>query len=323
MVKSREPILNNLTFHDYNPPVSDIAQEVLNGLRRRQPALHPKFFYDARGSRLFETITRQPEYYLTATEKRLLYNMAPELPGLVPVETLLAEPGAGNCEKARLLLNHWQPRGYMPIEISRDELLGATRALAKDNPGLAIHAICGDYTRSIAWPDETPPPRLVFFPGSTLGNFEPAERTPFLHRLHELAGGGSLLLGVDLHKSSSVLNSAYNDAAGYTAEFNRNILYHLNEILSAGFEPERFEHEAFYNEQSRRVEMYLHCRRSQNITINGEHLEIPAGTIIHTENSYKFTRAELEALLNDAGFELRRWWEAPDPGFGLCLADAI
>lgn len=319
-----EPILGNLTFHDFQPPVADVAREVLAGLRREQPVLHPKYLYDAHGSRLFEAITRQPEYYPTEAEKTLLHRIGPELPNLVPTNTLLAEPGAGNGEKARLLLDYWQPRSYMPIEISHSELLDAAQALAKDNPELAIHAVCADYTRPIVWPKETPPPRLVFFPGSTLGNFEPEEREPFIRRLRELAGdGGSLLVGVDLHKDSETLTAAYNDAAGYTAAFNKNMLHHLNEVLGAGFEPEHVEHFAFYNEQQRRVEMHLRCLRDQRITINGEHLALAAGTTLHTENSYKFTRQELEALLEKAGFTMRHWWQTPHPAFGLCLADAV
>lgn len=320
----RESILDNLIFHDYEPQKADIAREVLTGLRQEQPSLHPKFFYDARGSELFEAITRQPEYYLTDTEKVLLRKIAPDLPGLLAADALLAEPGAGNCEKARLLLDYWQPRGYMPIEISRDELQRAARDLALEKPGLAIHAVCADYTRQIAWPDETPAPRLVFFPGSTLGNFEPGERAPFMRRMRELAGeGGHLLLGADLHKDSAVLNAAYNDAAGYTAAFNLNMLHHLNDLLGAGFEPEHFAHEAFYNEPLRRVEMHLHCQQDQRITIDGEHLELKAGSSIHTENSYKFTREELEGLLGEAGFVMRHWWEASDPGFGLFLAETV
>ena len=319
-----EPILDNLAFYNYEPPIGDITTEVLNGLRREQPVLHPKFLYDARGSRLFEAITRQPEYYPTSAEKALLRKVAPEFRTLVTRDSLLAEPGAGNCEKVRLILDHWKPKAYMPIEISHDELLASAQQLARDEPGLAVHAVRADYTRPITWPEQTPPPRLVFFPGSTLGNFEPADRAPFLHRLRELAGeGGSLLLGADLHKDPAVLNAAYNDAAGYTAAFNQNVLYHLNAVLGAGFDPEQVEHIAFYNEHDRRIEMHLRLHRDQHITIEGEHLELVAGTTIHTENSYKFTQTELQTLLEETGFAMRHWWEETDPGFSLCLADSV
>ena len=164
---------------------------------------------------------------------------------------------------------------------------------------------------------------MVFFPGSTLGNFEPREREPFLQRLRELAGdGGSLLLGADLHKDNATLNAAYNDAAGYTAAFNRNMLHHLNDVLNAGFETDAFEHEAFYNEDARRVEMHLRCHRDQRLRVNGETVELSAGSTIHTENSYKFTRPELEALLKQAGFRVDTWWEDTDKAFSLCLAQA-
>lgn len=319
-----EPVTSNLSFYNFEPAVSDIKQEVLTGLRNPQPTIHPKFFYNARGSKLFEAITRQPEYYPTATEKKLLRQIAPELSALMPSNMLLAEPGAGNCEKVRLILDHWRPRAYMPIEISHDELLDAARALATENPDLPIHAVRADYTAPIEWPDEAAPPRLVFFPGSTLGNFEPTDRAVFLRRLRELAGdGGGLLLGVDLHKDSAVLNAAYNDAAGRTAAFNQNILHHLNDILDAGFQPDEFDHVAFYNENSRRIEMHLRCRNDQHINIGGEQLKFAAGDTFHTENSYKFNRSDLESYLEEAGFRMRKWWETDDPAFGLCLADSV
>ncbi|MGM0433948.1 MAG: L-histidine N(alpha)-methyltransferase [Pseudomonadota bacterium] len=321
---STKPKLDNLAFYNYEPPVVDITREVLAGLCRQQPVLHPKFLYDARGSRLFEAITHQPEYYPTTAEKTLLARLAPELAQLVPENTLLAEPGAGNCDKVRLLLEHWQPRGYMPIEISHDELLNAAWDLAAENPRLAIHAVRADYTSPVEWPDDASAPRLVFFPGSTLGNFDPADRVPFMQRLRELAGdGGSLLLGVDLHKDSAVLHAAYNDAAGYTAAFNQNILYHLNSVLGAGFDPKGVDHVAFYNESERRVEMHLRFREDQDVTIDDQTLRFIAGTSIHTESSYKFTRPQLQDLLEDTGFALRHWWETPEPRFALCLADAV
>lgn len=320
---SQETIQPNLAFHDYQPAMADMAAEVLDGLSRTQPALHPKFLYDASGSWLFERITRQPEYYPTHTEKQLLDRVLPELPDRVPDDSLLAEPGAGNGEKARQVLEHWRPRAYMPIEISREQLLQASRDLARDYPRLAVHAVCADYTRAITWPEQTPPPRLVFFPGSTLGNFEPEERAPFLQRLHELAGpGGALLLGADLHKDTATLNAAYNDAAGYTAAFNRNLLDHLNRVLDVGFDSEAFEHEAFYNEERRRIEMHLRCTRDQQLRIKDEPVSLAAGSTIHTENSYKFTRDELQKELEQAGFDLETWWQSEEPAFALCLAKA-
>ena len=321
---STNPVLKNLSFYNYEPPVVDMTREVLTGLRYQQPALHPKYLYDARGSRLFEAITHQPEYYPTTAEKKLLAEVAPELAQLVPENTLLAEPGAGNCDKVRLLLEHWVPRGYMPIEISHDELLNAATNLAAEKPGLDIHAVRADYTTPVEWPNDANPPRLVFFPGSTLGNFDPADRAPFMQRLRELAGeGGSLLLGVDLHKDATVLHAAYNDAAGYTAAFNQNILYHLNSVLGAGFDPEGVDHVAFYNESQRRVEMHLRFFEDQHVMIDDQSLQFAAGTTIHTESSYKFTRSQLKALLDDTGFQMRHWWETPEPAFALCLADVV
>lgn len=320
---SREPILPNLQIHDYQPAAEDMAREVLDGLRRERPTLSPKYLYDAEGSRLFEAITRQPEYYPTRTEEALLREHAPRLPDYIDPDCLIAEPGAGNCTKARWLLDAWQPRGYMPMDISRDHLLEAGRALARDYPRLPVHAVCADYTRALDWPATAPPPRLVFFPGSTVGNFEPMQRRHFLGLLHELAGpGGALLIGADLHKDSATLDAAYNDRAGYTAAFNRNLLSHLNQVLGAGFEPDAFEHRAFYNENERRIEMHLDCQRDQQLTIGGEALILRAGQSIHTENSYKFTVDGFRDLLTETGFRPLACWRDPASLFSLHLAHA-
>lgn len=317
---SCENILPNLRFYDYRPHGGDLAAEVLAGLQRPQPTLHPRFLYDDTGSALFEEITRLPEYYPTRTETALLERHCPEITDLAEA-SVLTEPGAGNCEKARLLLGHWQPRGYMALEISRGQLLSACRALAMDYPELNVSAVCADYTRDLELPGEPVPPRLLFFPGSTIGNFEPGERKGFLARMARMAGpGGALLIGADLHKDSATLNAAYNDSAGLTARFNLNMLEHLNRLLDAGFRVDAFHHKAFYNEPEQRIEMHLHCQQTQRVRIDGRTLEIPAGQSLHTENSYKFTVQGFQALLREAGFDPLHCWTDEDELFSVHLA---
>lgn len=317
---SREHILPNLQFYDYQPAAGDMATEVLAGLRREQPVLHPKFLYDETGSALFEAITRQPEYYPTRTESALLERHAPQMAALAG-ECVVTEPGAGNCEKVRLLLRHWQPRGYMALEISREQLLAASRDLALEYPQLGITAVCADYTCELELPAEPAPPRLLFFPGSTIGNFEPEERLRFLTGLADMAGpGGGLLIGADLHKDSALLNAAYNDDAGLTARFNLNMLHHLNQRLDTNFHVDAFRHEAFYNEDRQRIEMHLRCLRDQTVNVAGERVHIPAGTSLHTENSYKFRLDEFQGLLRAAGFEPVEAWLDGKRLFSLHLA---
>ena len=249
----------NLTFFDLHPPTTDMLAEVSESLRATTPTLHPKFFYDETGSTLFDRITRTPEYYPTRTEARLLRRYAGDIQSRLENTHTIAEPGAGSCEKVRVLLDARQPAHYMPLEISRECLLGASRRLADDFPQIHISAVCADYCQAMAMPEGLQQPgRLVFFPGSTIGNFEPAQRASFLRGLRELAGpGGALLIGADLQKPSEQLHAAYNDAQGLTAAFNLNALHHLNRELDCGFDTDTVRHLAFYNSTQSRIEMHL------------------------------------------------------------------
>jgi L-histidine N-alpha-methyltransferase len=319
---SRENILPNLHFYDHHPVSADIAADVIAGLKQPQPRLHPKYLYNERGSELFEAITRQPEYYPTRTESSLLKQHAGELRERFGERLSLTEPGAGNCEKARYLLDDWRPSGYTAVEISREQLLDATRRLALEYPELPVTAVCADYTSPLELPD-TGQGRLMFFPGSTIGNFEPDERELFLKQLRRLAGGqGALLIGADLHKDTDVLDAAYNDAAGITAAFNLNMLDHLNRILDAGFEVDAFSHRAFYDPVKQRIEMHLDCHREQVLNIAGESVLLSAGSSIHTENSYKFRAGEFSGLLTRCGFRPVTCWQDDDALFSLHLAVA-
>ncbi|MED5388105.1 MAG: L-histidine N(alpha)-methyltransferase [Pseudomonadota bacterium] len=314
----------NLTFVDLHPPATDMLAEVSQSLRAPTPSLHPKFFYDETGSALFDRITHTPEYYPTRTEASLLRSYATEIRSRLDNATTIAEPGAGSCEKVRVLLDAWQPDHYMPLEISRECLLNASRRLASDFPGIHINAVCADYCQAMAVPDPLDQPgRVVFFPGSTIGNFDPAQRATFLRGLRDLAGpGGTLLIGADLRKPRERLHAAYNDAQGLTAAFNLNALHHLNRELDCGFDIANMAHQAFYNSHHDRIEMHLECLQDQHIRLGEEHLTLPAGTRIHTENSYKFSVEGFAAELVAAGFTHSACWTDTDNLFSLHLAHA-
>lgn len=317
-------LLPNLTFLDLFPPTADTAREVAASLAAPTPTLDPKYFYDERGSQLFEAITRTPEYYPTRTEEALLRDHADAMAAELSPDLVIAEPGAGGCDKVRILLDHWHPSGYMPLEISRACLLDATHRLAPCYPEVHFNAVCADYSQALAFPgDDQGRPRLVFFPGSTIGNFEPEACGRFLSGLRRLAGdNGYLLIGADLQKDPARLNAAYNDRAGHTAAFNLNALHHLNGRLQCGFDTDAFEHHAFYNETLRRIEMHLECRRPQTITVDGQRIRLAAGTRIHTENSYKFTVESFSRQLVEAGFSPLSSWVDDDGLFSIHLARA-
>ena len=312
----------NLTFYDLHPPATDMLDEVRQSLSSPRPFLHPKFFYDEAGSRLFDAITATEEYYPTRTEAALLAQFSDEIHHTLGPTVTIAEPGAGSCQKVRLLLERWSPDHYMPLEISRDCLLQATRQLSRDFPDIKINAVCADYCQALSLPtDAQQRGRVVFFPGSTIGNFEPAARQDFLRGLHHLAGpGGAILIGADLQKDSSRLNAAYNDAQGLTAAFNLNALHHLNRELDCQFDVDNMRHLAFYNEQAQRIEMHLECLKDQHLHLGGERVTLRSGTRIHTENSYKFTVEDFARELIDAGFTPRGSWTDTDHLFSLHLA---
>ncbi|WP_101676334.1 L-histidine N(alpha)-methyltransferase [Alloalcanivorax mobilis] len=319
-----QQLLPNLTFLDLFPPAADTAREVAASLSAPRPTLDPKYFYDERGSELFDAITRTPEYYPTRTEAALLRDNAAAMAAELGPDLVIVEPGAGGCDKVRILLDRWHPSGYMPLEISRECLLDATHRLAPRYPDVHFNAVCADYSQALAFPgDDQGRARLVFFPGSTIGNFEPAARERFLTGLRGLAGdNGYLLIGADLQKDPILLNAAYNDSAGHTAAFNLNALQHLNERLQCGFEIDAFDHQAFYNEDLCRVEMHLRCHRAQTLNVAGQRIELAAGTRIHTENSYKFTVESFSRDLLTAGFAPVSSWVDDDNLFSIHLARA-
>ena len=300
----------NVRFHDAQPALGDSRSELLDGLAREQKSVNPKWFYDAAGSDLFEQITQLPEYYPTRTEIGILRDNRQAIAERCGDGCLFIEPGSGSCEKARLLLDTLRPAAYIPLDISADFLREAANQLGQEYPWLPVHAVCADFNQGWPFPNDMPEgKRVVFYPGSTIGNLEPGTAAQFLSRVRQLIGDdGGLLIGVDLHKSSQRLTSAYNDASGVTAQFNLNVLNRLNDLLDAEFDPEQFSHRAFYNTEAKRIEMHLVSESDQSVRCNGNHIDFGHGETIHTENSYKYTVEGFAELAASAGLSLRQSW---------------
>jgi dimethylhistidine N-methyltransferase len=304
---------------DEGPEASDFYHEVITGLGRSPKRVPPKYFYDEAGSRLFESICEQPEYYPTRVETGMLARYAEEIAGLIGNGCCLVEPGSGNCGKVRLLLDALRPSRYIPMDISCAHLHEAAGRVANDFPWLDVHAVCADITRPVKLPGISEGmQRVMFYPGSSIGNYEPGEAVRFLSRLAGMAGhGGGLLIGVDLEKDSRVLDSAYNDANGVTANFNLNLLHRINRELDGDIDVDRFRHHAFYNENEGRIEMHLVSECTQTLRIDGHSYDFAEGESIHTENSYKYTVAGFRALVELAGFRSDAIWLDDEALFSL------
>ncbi|NUS10023.1 MAG: L-histidine N(alpha)-methyltransferase [Streptomyces sp.] len=299
--------------------------DVRKGLADAPRTLPPKWFYDKRGSDLFEEITRLPEYYPTRAEQEILVRRAPEIAAVTRAATLI-ELGSGSSRKTRLLLDALTAGGtlvrYAPLDVSGAALAEAGEAICRDYPGLAVTATVADFESGLPLSDE-PGPRLLAFLGSTIGNFDPAQRQAFYRTLAlGLSSDDVLLLGADLVKDPDVLVRAYDDAQGVTAEFNKNVLHVLNRELGADFDPDGFEHVALWNEQEERIEMRLRSRTAQTVKIPEVDLSLAldAGEELRTELSCKFRRESLTAELHEGGFTVRQWWTDPDGRFALLLA---
>ncbi|MFE2721016.1 L-histidine N(alpha)-methyltransferase [Kitasatospora sp. NPDC059327] len=305
-----------------------LHHDVRQGLTADPKWLPPKWFYDARGSELFEEITRLPEYYPTRAERAILDARAGEIAAATRARTLV-ELGSGSSEKTRLLLDALRDLGtldsYVPVDVSESALAGAGEALALEYPGLSVHAVLADFTARLGLPPEGGP-RLVAFLGGTLGNLLPAERAVFLRGLRAaLDPGDFLLLGTDLVKDPGVLVAAYDDAAGVTAEFNRNVLNVLNRELSADFDPAAFEHVALWDPEREWIEMRLRSLQEQTVKIPA--LDLPVhfekGEELRTEVSAKFRRERVTEELAAAGLRLSHWWTDQEGRFGLSLASPM
>ena len=313
------PLSTALHFYDYHPLMADFRAEVLGGLSQASRQLSPRFFYDRHGSELFDAITELAEYYPTRTEISILQEHGETIADLLGHDCRLLELGSGSSKKIRVLLDALKPAVYMPVDISREHLLGSAEALAADYPALEVHAVCADYTTDFdlpVCPDHLP--RVIFFPGSSIGNFEPSGAVELLRRMAQhLEEGGRMLIGVDLKKDVELLNAAYNDSQQLTAAFNLNMLHRINRELEADFDVQAFTHHAFYNEREGRVEMHLVSREVQAVTVAGQLFEFAAGETIHTENSYKYGVEEFQALAEGAGFVPEKVWTDDDKLFSV------
>lgn len=295
--------------------------EVLAGLALPQKRVSPKFFYDERGSQLFEAITEQPEYYLTRTEVGILNDNIGAIADALGSGVSLIEFGAGASVKVRILLDKVPGIDvFVPVDISAEHLQDAADRIAQQYPRLEVLPVAADFTRpfDLPSPRKTPERNVVFFPGSTIGNFGPEAASALLETMRATAGeGGGLLIGVDLRKDGAVLERAYNDAAGITAAFNRNMLEHLNARLGANFRPEAFEHRAIFNDEASRIEMHLVSRCRQSVAVGGHRFEFAPGEYLLTEYSYKYSPEAFAALAAGAGFVVETVWQDTEGLFSV------
>lgn len=316
----------NVFFYDQKPVQASLYDEVTSGLSRKPRTIPPKFFYDEQGSKLFDAICKTPEYYLTRAEKSIIEQNLTEITKLIGPGCLLIEPGSGSCQKIRGLLDSVNPHAYMPMDISGEYLRSVAEDIADDFPELNVHAVCTDYTQPLALPYNPPRTRkIAFFPGSSIGNFNPEQASSFLSRIaHLVEADGGILIGVDMKKEPDILNAAYNDAEGVTAAFNLNLLSHINRELGADFNLNNFHHRAFYNDDMGRIEMHLVSDCAQTVNINSIQFEFAEGETIHTENSYKYHLEEFQDLAIRAGFTPVKTWTDPDQlfSFNFLTADS-
>lgn len=301
-----------LDLQDYHPDKAAMLEDVLQGLTATPKWLSSMYFYDARGSKLFDEICELPEYYPTRTEIEIMEENIHEISDLLGPHVMLVEPGAGSATKIRLLLDNMDdPAAYVPVEISRAHLMESAEKLAAEFPGVEILPVCADFTSDFELPTPAQPPlrNIVYFPGSTIGNFDPDDAQDLLKIMRRLAGdGGAVLVGVDLEKDRETLERAYNDNTGVTAEFNLNVLDRLNRELGANFDRSAFRHEATWNESMHRIEMHLVAVREQQVKIGGSTLNFSRGESIHTESSYKYTLPRFAELAANAGLAVEKAW---------------
>jgi dimethylhistidine N-methyltransferase len=300
-------------------PADSFREDVIAGLSLPQKALPPKYFYDARGSRLFEAICRLREYYPTRAEIALTRAQLPAIARFAKKGAVLIEYGSGESLKSRLLIAALRPSTYVPVDISEAALRGASAQLHRRFPWLNVLAVHGDFSRPLKIPvAQAPGRRVVYFPGSTIGNLTPQESHAFLRMTRGQVGpDGAMLVGVDLKKDATVLHAAYNDAKGVTAAFNLNLLARINRELGATFRLSRFRHYAFYNPARGRVEMHLVSLARQTVELGDYRFGFEAGESIHTENSYKYAIEEFRLLAKGAGFRGEKVWVDPKGLFAL------
>lgn len=308
------------------PAPRSMRDDVLEGLRADPKHLSPKYFYDNTGARLFEQITTLDAYYPTRTELAILRGAAGEIADRAGPRVALIEYGSGAGTKVRLLLDALEePVAYVPIDIAGEQLRRVALTLRDDYPKVDIHPVRADYTRALDLPKMKGESRHVaFFPGSTIGNFEPSTAASFLRGVRDTIGDdGAMILGVDRVKDVGTLEAAYNDPEGITARFNLNLLARLNRELDATFPLDQFRHRAWWNAAKSRMEMHLESLSTLKVEVAGETVHFDAGETIWTESSYKYERAMLDALVTDAGFRVACLWTDPLDRFWVAFLDAI
>jgi dimethylhistidine N-methyltransferase len=295
------------------------AEHVIHGLSDSPKWLSAKYFYDAAGSELFEQITDLPEYYPTRTELKILHDHARDISGYIPLSAALVEFGTGSTRKARILIDVApQLAAYVPVDISAEFLAYEAAAVRRDYPWLAVLPVAADFTRDFDLPAQIRArPRVGFFPGSTIGNFEPDDAAEFLRQAGRILGAGAtMIVGVDRIKDAAVLNAAYDDAAGVTAKFNLNVLARMNRELG-NFDLSTFRHRAFYNADHHRIEMHLESLKDQSVTVAGRTFGFRKGETIHTENSYKYTVESFRGLAESAGWRPVATWTDENDYFAV------
>jgi dimethylhistidine N-methyltransferase len=311
----------NLALHDFEPKTTTFYAEVIAGLQREDKNLPCKFFYDERGSKLFDAICELDEYYPTRTETAIMRDNIDEMLTLLGPDCRLVEYGSGSSTKTRILLDHATDLTvYVPVDISRSHLLHTARLLSCDYPHLEVTPVCADYTEHFTLPAPAShvSRTVVYFPGSTIGNFHPKHAQYFLAQIAELCGeGGGLLIGVDLKKDTKLLNAAYNDRRGVTADFNLNLLTRINRELGADFNLGQFRHNAYYNADLGRIEMHIESLADQRVRIGDESIAFAKGETIHTECSYKYSLRDFENLAAAAGFVVNTVWTDPNELFSV------
>jgi dimethylhistidine N-methyltransferase len=316
-----------MKYIEFDIETANLLDDIAKGLRSHPKRIAPKYFYDNRGSKLFEEICKQPEYYPTRTETRILFENIEAIAKHISSDTMLIEFGSGSSAKTRILLENTELKNYMPVDISKEFLLEAAEELKRSCPDINVLPACVDFTKEWSIPHAMFPEqhrRFGFLPGSTLGNFDPIEATGILKSIHKILESpdgtpGKLLIGMDLAKDPEILEAAYNDAAGVTAAFNKNLIHRLQSEIGAEVDPDGFHHHAFYNVALGRIEMHLIAMKTLELKVANEVFTLEPGESIHTESSYKYTRKTFEMLCRRAGFEIQEYWTDPKEWFGVFL----
>ena len=317
-------------LHATRPPTTvTVTDDALAGLRAEPKTLPPKLFYDDEGCRLFQRITQLPEYYVTRTELRMLEHVAPAVAAISAPGTTLVEYGASDEAKANYLLREIDDDGrrifstYIPIDLGRSALWQACARLAQAGPDLALYPVVADFTQPLMLPELHRSPNLGFFPGSTIGNFAPADAQAFLSNVRSSLGPGArMLVGVDMRKDATILHEAYDDSEGVTAAFNLNMLGRLNREAGAGFDLDSFRHQIVWNDAESRIEMHLRSLCDQSVRVAGEQIRFRKGETIHTENSYKWTLEGFDDLVRGSGWQTTRVWVEPPEVYSMHLLEA-